>query len=103
MHWTDEGYLLSKNNFRENSIITEVFTLKHGKSIGVVYGGSSRKLKKNFQIGNKLLINWISKGENRYGYFNTELIEPIAPQFFDHKKKINLPLFSSFSFKVISS
>ena len=87
MHWTDEGYLLSKNNFSENSIIIEAFTLKHGRYTGIVYGGSSRKQKGNFQIGNKILLNWKSKGENRSGYFNIELIEAITPLFFDNKKK----------------
>ena len=87
MYWTDEGYLLSKNNFGENSIIVEAFTLKHGRYTGIVYGGSSRKQKSNFQIGNKILLNWKSKGENRSGYFNIELIEAIAPFFFDDKKK----------------
>ena len=87
MHWTDEGYLLSKNNFSENSIIIEAFTLKHGRYTGIVYGGSSRKQKSNFQIGNKILLNWKSKGENRSGYFNIELIEAITPCFFDDKKK----------------
>ena len=85
MYWKDEGYLLSKNNFDENSIIIEVFTFLHGKYTGIVYGGSSRKQKKNFQIGNKLLLNWKSKNENKTGYFNTELIKPIAPLFFDDK------------------
>ena len=87
MYWKDEGYLLSKNNFDENSIIIEVFTFLHGKYTGIVYGGSSRKQKKNFQIGNKLSLNWKSKNENKTGYFNTELIKPIAPLFFDDKKK----------------
>ena len=87
MYWKDEGYLLSKNNFDENSIIIEVFTLKHGKYTGIVYGGSSRKQKGKFQIGNKLLLNWKSKGENKSGYFNIELIEPVSPYFFDDKKK----------------
>ena len=87
MHWSDEGYLLSKNNFNENSIIIEGFTLKHGKCTGIIYGGSSRKQKRNFQIGNKILFNWISKGENRSGYFSTELIKPVSPFFFDDKKK----------------
>jgi len=87
MHWSDEGYLLSKNNFDENSIIIEAFTLKHGKYTGIVYGGSSRKQKKNFQIGNKILINWHSKSENKLGYFNIELIKPVSPLFFDNKKK----------------
>ena len=30
MYWKDEGYLLSKNNYSENSIIIETFTLNHG-------------------------------------------------------------------------
>jgi len=87
MYWKDEGYLLSKNNFDENSIIIETFTYDHGKYTGIVYGGSSKKQKKNFQIGNKILLNWKSKGENKIGYFSTELIKPISPLFFHNKEK----------------
>ena len=87
MYWKDEGFLLSKNNFDENSILIEVFTFYHGKYTGIVYGGSSRKQKKNFQTGNKILLNWKSKNENRTGYFNVELLQPFAPLFFDDKKK----------------
>ena len=61
MYWKDEGYLLSKTNFNENSIIIETFTLEHGKYSGIVYGGSSRKLKKNLQICNKMLLNFKTK------------------------------------------
>ena len=86
MLWQDEGYLLSKNNFDENSIIIETFTLDHGKYSGIVYGGSSRKKKKIFQIGNKILLNWKSKNENKLGYFNVELLKAISPVYFDDKK-----------------
>ena len=87
MYWEDEGYLISKNNFDENSIIIEVFTLNHGKYTGIVYGGSSRKQKGKIQIGNKFLLNWKSKGENKSGYFSIELIKPVTPYFFDDKKR----------------
>ena len=87
MYWKDEGYLLSKSNYNENSIIIETFTLNHGKYSGIVYGGSSKKQKKIYQIGNKISLNWKSKGENRIGYFNIELIRPVSPLFFDDKKK----------------
>ncbi len=87
MYWKDEGYLLSKNNFDENSIIIETFTSDHGKYIGIVYGGSSKKQKRNFQVGNKILLDWKSKNENRSGYFKVELIKPISPFFFDDKKR----------------
>ena len=87
MYWKDEGYLLSKHNLDENSIIIETFTLDHGKYTGIVYGGSSKKQKRNFQVGNKILLNWKSKNQNRSGYFNVELIKPISPFFFDDKKR----------------
>ena len=87
MYWKDEGYLLSKHNLDENSIIIETFTLDHGKYTGIVYGGSSKKQKRNYQVGNKILLNWKSKNQNRSGYFNVELIKPISPFFFDDKKR----------------
>ena len=101
MFWQDEGYLLSKNNFDENSIIIEAFTLDHGKYSGIVYGGSSRKQKKNFQIGNKILLNWRSKSENKMGYFNVELIKPISPIFFDDKKRSITILSASSILKIL--
>ena len=61
MYWKDEGYLLSKNNYSENSIIIQAFTADHGNYSGIVYGGSSKKQKRIFQIGNKILLNWKSK------------------------------------------
>jgi len=87
MQWYDEGYLLGKNNFDENSIIIDTFTLEHGRCSGIVYGGASRKNKKIFQIGNKIYLTWKSKGENKSGYFTAELIRPISAPFFDDKKR----------------
>ena len=101
MHWNDEGYLLSKNNFGENSIIMEVFTLNHGKCAGIVYGGSSRKNKKIIQIGNKILINCKSKNENEIGYFSIELIKPVSPIFFDDKKRSICILSASSIIKIL--
>lgn len=87
MQWSDEGYLLSKNNFNENSIIIDTFTLNHGRYSGIVFGGDSRKHKNIFQVGNKIYLNWRSKGENKSGYFTAELIKPVAAQFLDDKKR----------------
>ena len=101
MYWQDEGYLLAKNNFDENSIIIEVFTLDHGKYNGIVYGGSSRKQKKNFQIGNKILLNWKAKNQNKPGYFNVELLEPISPYYFDDKKKSSCILSAASILKIL--
>ena len=45
MIWDDTGFLLSKNKYSENSLIAEVFTKVHGKISGIIFGGTSRKIK----------------------------------------------------------
>ena len=94
MQWKDEGFLLSKNNYTENSIIIEVFTLNHGKCSGIVYGGTSKKIKHYLQVGNKIDVNLRTKNDNKLGYFKIEIVEAISPFFFDDNKKLNC-LFSS--------
>ena len=101
MYWKDEGYLLSKNNYSENSIIIQAFTADHGNYSGIVYGGSSKKQKRIFQIGNKILLNWKSKSDNRAGYFNIELIKAISPRFFDDKRRSICILAASSILKIL--
>ena len=87
MIWEDECYLLSKKKFRENANIINIFTQKKGKIDGIVYGGTSRKVKNYLQISNKLFVSHTSKSENRIGYFKTELIKPISPLYFNDKER----------------
>ena len=88
MNWEDEGFIISKKKFRENAIILDVFTSKFGKISGIVYGGNSRKIKNYLQLINKIFVVYNSKSENRIGYFKTELIKPISPNYFNNKTKI---------------
>ncbi len=89
MIWEDECYLLSKRKFRENANIINIFTQKKGKIDGIVYGGTSRKVRNYLQISNKLFVSHTSKSENRIGYFKTELIKPISPLYFNDKERIS--------------
>ena len=87
MIWEDECYLLSKRKFRENANIINIFTPNRGKVAGIVYGGNSRKIRNYLQVSNKLFVFNNSKNDNRIGYFKTELINPISPNYFDDKKR----------------
>ena len=89
MIWDDSGYLISKNKYNENSLIVEMYTKDHGKVSGIVFGGTSKKIKNYLQIGNKLFANYNSKNENRIGYFKFEIINASSPYFFDNKEKLN--------------
>jgi len=87
MNWEDNCYLLSKRKFRENANIINIFTEKKGKIDGIVYGGTSRKIRNYLQISNKLFVFYSSKSENRIGYLKTELIKPISPLYFNDKER----------------
>ena len=89
MIWNDTGFLLSKNKYNENSLITELYTLDHGKVSGIIFGGTSKKIKNYLQIGNKLHINFNSKSENRLGYFKIEIQQALSPYYFDNRKKLS--------------
>tara|TARA_B100000941_G_C28425320_1_gene511121 strand:+ start:19 stop:708 length:690 start_codon:yes stop_codon:yes gene_type:complete len=88
MIWDDTGYLVYKNKFNENSLIAEVFTKNHGKVTGIIFGGTSRKIKNYLQIGNKVHVNYSSKSENKIGYFKIEILKALSPLYFDNQKKL---------------
>ena len=95
MTWDDEGFLISKNKYSENSLIVEIFTKNHGKTSGIIFGGTSRKIKNYLQLGNQLHLNYSSKAENRIGNFKIELLKAYAPIFFNNYRKL-LCIFSAF-------
>ena len=89
MNWIDEGYLISKNRYSENSLIAEIYTKNRGKVSGIIFGGTSKKIKNYLQIGNKLHVNYNSKSETRIGYFKIEILNAYSPLYFDHKQKLS--------------
>ena len=89
MIWDDVGFLLSKNRYNENSLIAELYTKNHGKVPGIIFGGTSKKIKNYLQIGNNLHINYNSKSENRIGYFKIEIQQAFSPYYFDNQKKLS--------------
>ena len=88
MQWDDIGYLVFKNRYNENSIIAEFYTKDHGKCSGVIFGGTSKKIKNYLQIGNKFHINYNYKIEGKLGYFKIEIFKVYTPFYFNNKKKL---------------
>jgi len=89
MNWIDQGFLVSKSRYSENSIIAEVYTMDRGKVSGIIFGGTSKKIKNYLQVGNKLHVNYNSKNDNRMGYFKIEILNAYSPFYFDHKQKLS--------------
>ena len=89
MNWDNSAYLISKNRYSENSIIAEVFTENYGKISGIIFGGTSKKIKNYLQIGNKIFVNYNTKNSTRIGYFKIEILEALTPLYFDDSQKLS--------------
>ena len=89
MTWDDVAFLLSKNKYNENSLIAELFTKNKGKVSGIIFGGTSKKIKNYLQIGNNLHVNFNTKSENKVGYFKVEIQMAHSPYYFDDQRKLS--------------
>ena len=103
MTWDDIGFLLSKNKYNENSVITEFFTKNHGKVSGIIFGGASKKIRNYLQIGNKIFLNYNSKSENKIGYFKIEIQNALSPIYFDDNQKLSCISSAMYLIKILNA
>tara|TARA_B100000674_G_scaffold13523_1_gene9969 strand:- start:293 stop:973 length:681 start_codon:yes stop_codon:yes gene_type:complete len=89
MIWDDIGFLLSKNRYNENSLISDIYTKNFGKVSGIIFGGTSKKIKNYLQIGNKLYVSYNTKNEKSMGYFKIEIQDALSPLYFDNNQKLS--------------
>ena len=78
MDWRDEGILLSMRPHGETSAIIEVMTAAHGRHMGVVRGGASRKMAATLQPGTGLTLEWRARLDDHIGSFTVEPVRSRA-------------------------
>lgn len=75
MEWRDEGIILGVRRHGETSAIVEVFSRGHGRHLGLVRGGRSRKQQPVLQPGNRVDLVWRARLDEHMGTFQAEPIE----------------------------
>lgn len=75
MDWQDVALVMGTRRQGETSVILEVMTAGHGRHLGVVRGGRSRKLQPVLQSGNSLIVDWRARLEEQLGTF---VVEPVT-------------------------
>ena len=103
MTWDDKGFLISKNRYSENSLIAEIYTKNHGKISGIIFGGTSKKIKNYLQLGNSLYVNYHSKSESKIGYFKIEILKAFSPIYFDNQKKLSCIILAMNLIKILTA
>lgn len=84
MEWSDEGVILSVRPHGETGAVAEVLTRAHGRHLGLVHGGRSRKLRPVLQTGNHVDLTWKARLADNLGHYALELLTPNAARVMDH-------------------
>ena len=72
MDWQDDGILLTTRPHGESSAIIEVLTAAHGRHMGLVRGGGSRRMAGVLIPGTQLALRWRARLEDHMGAFTVE-------------------------------
>ena len=83
MEWRDEGIIIGVRRHGETSIILEAMTRGHGRHMGLVRGGRSRKMQPMLQPGNRVDLLWRARIDEHLGSFQAEPLELNAGRLFD--------------------
>lgn len=83
MEWQDDAIVLSSRKHGETSIIAELLTRDHGRHLGIVRGGTSRRLRAALQPGSSLRVNWRARLSEHLGSFSIEPTKVRAAGFLD--------------------
>ncbi|MBN7756021.1 DNA repair protein RecO [Nitratireductor aquimarinus] len=75
MEWRDEGIILGARKYGETSVVLETMTAAHGRHLGLVKGGRSRRMQPLLQPGNRVDLVWRARLEEHLGAFQVEPLE----------------------------
>jgi DNA repair protein RecO (recombination protein O) len=78
MEWHDDGIILATRKHGETSAIVEVMTRGHGRHLGLVRGGRSRRMQPMLQPGNRVQLIWRARLDEHLGLFQAEPLESNA-------------------------
>ncbi|MEM5491717.1 DNA repair protein RecO [Hoeflea sp. AS16] len=78
MEWRDEGIILGLRKHGETSVIAEVMTKAHGRHLGIVRGGRSKRLQPVLQPGNSVDLVWRARLDEHLGQYQVELLNARA-------------------------
>lgn len=83
MQWSDEGIVLSVKPHGETAAIVDLWTRAHGRHMGLVYGGRSRRLRPILQPGNHVDAEWKARLADQLGTVTVEMRRAFAAETMD--------------------
>ena len=83
MDFTDDAIVLSARRHGEANLVLSALTREHGRHLGLVKGGASRRQRPLLEIGNLLKVTWRARLEEQLGNFTVEPVGAVAAILLD--------------------
>ncbi len=84
MEWQDEAVILRVQRHSEAHAVVTVLTAEHGRHLGLVHGGASRRMTPILQPGNAVRAVWRARLSDHLGALSVELVrDRVSPLFED--------------------
>jgi DNA repair protein RecO (recombination protein O) len=89
MEWSADGIVLAAKPLGEGAVILDAFTREHGRHLGLVRGGHSRRLAGALEPGNLVKLTWRARLQDQLGSYAVEPAHARAAALFHDRVKLS--------------
>jgi DNA repair protein RecO (recombination protein O) len=89
LEWSAEGIVLAAKPLGEGAVILDALTREHGRHMGLVRGGNSRRLVGALEPGNLVKLTWRARLSDQLGSYSVEPIQARAAALFHDRIKLS--------------
>lgn len=86
--WTEEGIVLAARRHGEADVLLSALTAGHGRHMGLVRGGTGRRLRGALEPGNRLRLTWKSRLDAQLGAFTIEPVDEVVGRLIDDADRL---------------
>ncbi|TVR07804.1 MAG: DNA repair protein RecO [Salinarimonadaceae bacterium] len=88
MEWSDDALVIGSRRHGETGLLLELLTREHGRHLGFVPGGRSRRIAPMLQPGNAVRATWRARLDEHLGTFAVEATELRAARYIANPRSL---------------
>ena len=88
MDWQDDGIIVERRKHGETSLVVTLLTRAHGLHTGLARGGTGRRARATYQIGNLVRADWRARLAEHLGTYRAETRTAYAAALLDSPRPL---------------
>jgi DNA repair protein RecO (recombination protein O) len=88
MDWQDEAIVLAARHYGEHDALLTLLTREHGRHLGLLRGGFSRRQRPVIELDNRLQASWRARLAEQLGNYQVESLQSVAALLLDQPLRL---------------